>query len=79
MTNKKAQNATKAQNYRTQKIEVANELGFTNNTEVNAKMASEHEAKYSKKTMNRKSHIANGNDYNSHEYSGGYYTGRKNI
>lgn len=79
MTNRKAQNATKAQNYRTQKLEVANELGVANNTEVNAKLASEHESKYSKKTMNRKSHIENGNDYNSNDYSGGYYRGRRDI
>lgn len=69
MTNKKSQNITKAQNYKNEKLEIANELGISSNTEVNAKLASQNEAKYSKKTMNRKSHIANGDDY----------VGRKNI
>lgn len=69
MTNKKAQNITKAQNYKNEKLEIANELGVASNIEVNAKVASQNEAKYSKKTMNRKSHIANGDDY----------TGRMNI
>ena len=69
MTNKKAQIITKMQNYKNEKLETARELGIASNTEVNAKIASENEAKYSKKTMNRKNHIANGDDY----------IGRKNI
>ena len=69
MTNKKSQSITKMQNYKNEKLETARELGIAINTEVNAKIASENEAKYSKKTMNRKNLIANGDDY----------IGRKNI
>lgn len=66
MTNNKKQNLTKVELYKQNKEEIAQELGINGyeSTEVNAKLASEGEAKYSKKTMNRKSHIKNGNgDY----------------
>ena len=38
--------------YKNEKLEFANEL--VNNTEVNTKIASQNEAKYSKKTMTKK-------------------------
>lgn len=63
MTNKKAQNITTVKKYKNEKLETARELGIASNTEVNTKIASENEAKYSKKTMNRKNHISNGDDY----------------
>ena len=68
---KKKQNLTRVENYKLNKEEIAQELGVdVNSTEVNAKLASEDEAKFSKKTMNRKSHIRNG---------GGDYKGRMNL
>lgn len=62
MTNKKKQNLTRVEIYNQNKEEIASELGIngSENTEVNVKIASEGEAKYSKKTMNRKNHIKNG-------------------
>lgn len=68
---KKKQNLTRVENYKNNKEEMAQELGVdVDSTEVNAKLASQDEAKYSKKTMNRKSHIENG---------GGKYKGRMNL
>lgn len=68
MTNKKKQNLRKVEIYNNNKEEIATELGIHGyeNTEVNVKMASGGESKYSKKNMNRKSHIENG----SGEYKG---------
>lgn len=62
MTNKKKQNLKRVEIYNENKEEIATELGINGceSTEVNAKMASQGESKYSKKTMNRKSHIENG-------------------
>ncbi|GAA0715110.1 hypothetical protein GCM10008904_31600 [Paraclostridium ghonii] len=62
MTNNKKQNLTKVELYKQNKEEIAEELGINGyeSTEVNVKLASQGEAKYSKKTMNRKSHIKNG-------------------
>ncbi len=72
MTNKKKQNLRKVEIYNQTKEEIATELGINGceNTEINAKMASQGESKYSKKTMNRKSHIKNGKEN---------YRGRKDI
>ena len=72
MTNKKKQNLRKVEIYNDNKEEIATELGIHGyeNTEVNAKIASQGEAKYSKKTMNRKSHIAHGS---------GKYEGKMDI
>ena len=56
MTHKKRPSSKKMDDYKKEKIEFAKELGFygANETEVNAKIASQGEAKYSKKTMNKK-------------------------
>ena len=72
MTNTKKQNLRKVEIYNDNKEEIATELGIHGyeNTEVNAKIASQGEAKYSKKTMNRKSHMANGS---------GKYEGKMDI
>ena len=72
MTHKKRPSTEKMYDYKKEKVEFARELGVNgaNNTEVNAKIASQGEAKYSKKTMNRKSHMANGS---------GKYEGKMDI
>ena len=56
MTHKKRPSTEKMYDYKKEKVEFARELGVNgaNNTEVNAKMAAQDEAKYSKETMNRK-------------------------
>lgn len=72
MTNKKKQNLKRVEIYNENKEEIANELGIHGgeSTEVNAKMASQGEPKYNKKTMNRKSHI---------EHGKGEYKGRMDL
>lgn len=52
MTHKKRSSTRKMNDYKNEKLEFANEL--VNNTEVNTKIASQNEAKYSKKTMTKK-------------------------
>ena len=52
MTHKKRSSTRKVNDYKNEKLEFANELA--NNTEVNTKIASQNEAKYSKKTMTKK-------------------------
>ena len=56
MTQKKKISTKKMDDYKKEKVEFAKELGINgaNNTEVNAKMASENESKFNKKTMNSK-------------------------
>ena len=56
MTHKKRPSTEKMYDYKKKKVEFAREIGVNgaNNTEVNAKMAAQDEAKYSKETMNRK-------------------------
>lgn len=55
MTHKKRQSTEKMHDYKKEKLEFADELGLqADNTEVNAKMASQGEAKHSKETRNRK-------------------------
>ena len=50
--------------------EIAKELGINgaNNTEVNCKIASQGEAKYSKETMNRKHRFVNPQESENHRY-----------
>ncbi len=61
MTHKKRPSTQKMEEYEREKVEFAKELGVNgaNNTEVNAKMASQGEAKFSKKTMNSKHRFVN--------------------
>ncbi|MGL6106638.1 hypothetical protein [Romboutsia sp.] len=61
MTHKKQPSTKKMEDYKKEKIEIAEELGINgaNKTEVNAKIASEREAKFSKKTMNNKHKMIN--------------------
>ena len=49
---------------------IAKELGINgaNNTEVNCKIASQGEAKYSKETMNRKHRFVNPQESENHRY-----------
>ena len=56
--------------YKKEKVEFARELGVNgaNNTEVNAKMAAQDEAKYSKETMNRKHRFVNPQESENHRY-----------
>ncbi len=60
-THKKRSSIEKMDDYKREKLEFAKELGINgaNNTEVNAKMASQAEAKFSKKTMNSKHKFVN--------------------
>ena len=61
MTHRKRANVKKMQDYQKEKIEVAEELGVNgaNNTEVNTKIASEREPKYSNKTMTKQHNLKN--------------------
>ncbi|MGL5314970.1 MAG: hypothetical protein ACRC92_17085 [Peptostreptococcaceae bacterium] len=61
MTHKKRPSSKKMDDYKNEKMEIAEELGVNgaNQTEVNAKMASQGEAKYSNKTMNAKHKYVN--------------------
>lgn len=61
MTHKKRPSSQKMDQYKKEKMEFAEELGFygANETEVNAKMASQGEAKYSSRTMNTKHKYVN--------------------
>lgn len=61
MTHKKRPSSKKMDDYKNEKMEIAEELGVNgaNQTEVNAKMASQGEAKYSNKTMNTKHKYVN--------------------
>lgn len=61
MTHKKQPSTKKMEDYKNEKMEIAQELGINgaNNTEVNAKLASQGEAKYSKSTMNTKHKYVN--------------------
>ena len=65
MTHKKRPSTEKMYDYKK-----ARELGVNgaNNTEVNAKMAAQDEAKYSKETMNRKHRFVNPQDSENHRY-----------
>ena len=70
MTHKKRPSTEKMYDYKKEKVEFARELGVNgaNNTEVNAKMAAQDEAKYSKETMNRKHRFVNPQDSENHRY-----------
>lgn len=61
MTNQKKHSTRRMQDYEKEKLEIAHELGINgaNETEVNAKMASENEAIYSSKTRIKKSNLNN--------------------
>lgn len=60
MTHKKRQSTEKMQDYKNEKTEFAEELGMSaDNTEVNAKIASQGESKFSKKTRNKKRKMEN--------------------
>lgn len=61
MTHKKRPSTKKMDDYQKEKMEFSEELGVNgaNETEVNAKMASQGEAKFSKKTMNSKHTMIN--------------------
>ena len=61
MTHKKRPSTQKMDDYKKEKFEFARELGVNgvNETEVNAKLASQGEAKFSKKTMNSKHRFVN--------------------
>ena len=61
MTHKKKENNTKMEDYKKEKIEVAKELGINgcNDVEVNAKIASQGEPKYSNKTMTKHRNMQN--------------------
>ena len=70
MTHKKRPSTEKMYDYKKEKVEFARELGVNgaNNTEVNAKMAAQDEAKYSKEKMNRKHRFVNPQDSENHRY-----------
>ncbi len=70
MTHKKRPSTEKMYDYKKEKVEFARELGVNgrNNTEVNAKIASQGEAKYSKETMNRKHRFSNPQESENHRY-----------
>ncbi len=70
MTHKKRPSSEKMYDYKNEKAEFARELGVNgvNKTEVNAKIASQGEAKYSKETMNRKHRFSNPQESENHRY-----------
>ena len=70
MTHKKRPSTEKMYDYKKEKVEFAKELGITgaNNTEVNCKIASQGEAKYSKETMNRKQRCVRPQESENHRY-----------
>ncbi|MEG1312317.1 MAG: hypothetical protein RR942_00785 [Romboutsia sp.] len=61
MSHRKKQSTKKMEDYQNTKVEFAKELGISgaNNTEVNAKLASQGESKYSNKTMVNKHNYNN--------------------
>jgi hypothetical protein len=61
MTHRKRANIRKMQDYKTEKAEIAEELGVNgaNSTEVNAKIASEREPEYSNKTLTKRHNLKN--------------------
>ncbi|RDY28040.1 hypothetical protein CHL78_006980 [Romboutsia weinsteinii] len=61
MTHRKRQSTRKMEDYKNNKLEIAQEMGYSgaNNTEVNAKIASQDEAKYSTKSVVKKNNLHN--------------------
>lgn len=61
MTHRKRPSTRKMEDYQNNKLEIAEDLGYhgANNTEVNAKIASQDEAKYSTKTIVKKNNLQN--------------------
>lgn len=63
MTNKKKPNTKRMKDYKNEKVEIAEEIGVidSNDVEVNAKIASQNEPKYSKKTEVKQHNLNNPN------------------
>lgn len=63
MTNKKKTNTKRMKDYENEKVEIAEEMGIiaSNDVEVNAKIASQNEAKFSKKTRTKQHNLNNPN------------------
>lgn len=69
MTHKKRPNITKMQDHENEKLEIANELGTIdpNDVQVNVKIASQNEAKYSSKTTTKQHNLNNQMKTTPHE------------
>lgn len=61
MTHTKRPSTKKMEDYKNNKLEIAQEMGYNgaNNTEVNAKIASDDEAKFSTKSVVKKNNLHN--------------------
>lgn len=69
MTDKKRPSTKKMKDYENEKLEIASELGtiHANDVEVNVKIASQDEAKYSSKTITKHNNLNNQMKTTSHE------------
>ena len=69
MTDKKRPSTKKMKDYENEKLEIANELGtiHANDVEVNVKIASQDEAKYSSKTITKQNNLNNQMKTTPHE------------
>ena len=61
MTDKKRPSTKKMKDYENEKFEISNELGtnYVNDVQVNVKIASQNEAKFSKKTRTKQHNLNN--------------------
>lgn len=69
MTDKKRPSTKKMKDYENEKLEIANELGtiHVDDVQVNVKIASQNEAKFSKKTRTKQHNLNNQMKTTSHE------------
>ena len=69
MTDKKRPSTKKMKDYENEKLEIASELGtiHANDVEVNVKIASQDEAKYSSKTITKQHNLNNQMKTTPHE------------